>query len=203
MGDELKGFRLSSAQRRGPGPSLVVIGAAAALVIALLLIIFHGGDEEPAPEPFPVQAATATPPPTPSAQIVEQSSEWVTATSPTETPTPVPPIPQLPTAVSRGPRQPTPTPRISECVTFRWNAMQVFSPSAQVMVEVRSVNRCDRDIEALELWFEITGWREGDLIQSVRGHPFDPLRRRRSVITTIGLPGSIDWYDEITVEIVD
>jgi len=65
------------------------------------------------------------------------------------------------------------------------------------------VNRCNRDLGALDLWFEITGWRQGGRVQSVRGHPFDQIRKGRSGIITIGLPGSIDWYDEITVEIVD
>jgi len=88
-------------------------------------------------------------------------------------------------------------------VTFRWSSVQTFSPSAQVKVEINAVNRCGRDIDPLDLWFEVTGWRNGDLIQTARGHPFDPLRRRRSVMTYIGLPGSIDWYDEIRVEIVD
>lgn len=54
-----------------------------------------------------------------------------------------------------------------------------------------------------ELWFEITGWREGAHVQSVRGHPFDEIGPNRSADIAIGLPGSIDWYDEITVEIID
>jgi hypothetical protein len=97
----------------------------------------------------------------------------------------------------------TPTPLPSQCVTHRWSATQVFSPSAQVLVEIQAVNRCKRDFGPLELWFEITGWRQGDRIQSVRGHPFDRIRAGRSGSVAIGLPGSLDWYDEITVEIVD
>jgi hypothetical protein len=71
------------------------------------------------------------------------------------------------------------------------------------MVEIQAFNRCGFDIGPLDLWFEITGWRQGQWIQSVRGHPFDRIRRGSSDFVTIGLPGSIDWYDEITVEIVD
>jgi hypothetical protein len=37
----------------------------------------------------------------------------------------------------------------------------------------------------------------------VRARPFDRIRRRHSGIIAVGLPGSIDWYDEITVEIID
>lgn len=202
MSDQLRGFRVSSAQRGGGWPTPVVVGAVAAFLLAVLLIVFHDR-EEPAAEPTPTPVATAAlaPTSTPSPpRVVEQSSEWVTLDSPQRSPTP---WPALPTIAPRAPRRPSPTPRISQCVTFRWSSIQVFQPSAQVKVEINSVNRCGRDIEALELWFEITGWRDGDLIQTARGHPFDPLRRRRSVITTIGLPGSIDWYDEIRVEIVD
>ena len=202
MSNQLRGFRVSSAQRGGGWPSPVVVGAAAILLLAVILIVFHDR-EEPTTEPTPTPTATAAPAPTltPTApRVVEQNSEWVTLHGPDPSPTP---WPVLPTTAPRTPRQPSPTPRISECVTFRWSSIQVFRPSAQVKVEINAVNRCSRDIDALELWFEITGWRNGDLIQTARGHPFDPLRRRHSVITTIGLPGSIDWYDEIVVEIVD
>jgi hypothetical protein len=51
--------------------------------------------------------------------------------------------------------------------------------------------------------FEISGWRNGALVQSVRARPFDRIRRRHSGIISIGLPGSIDWYDRITVEIIE
>ncbi len=70
-------------------------------------------------------------------------------------------------------------------------------------MEIEAVNRCPRDLGPLDLWFEITGWRQGARVQSVRGHPFDQISKGRSGIIAIGLPGSIDWYDEITVEIVD
>ena len=81
--------------------------------------------------------------------------------------------------------------------------MQIFRPSAQVLTEITAKNNCNRDINPLELMFEISGWRDGGLVQSVRASPFDRIRRRHSGIVSMGLPGSIDWYDEITVEIVD
>ena len=55
----------------------------------------------------------------------------------------------------------------------------------------------------MDLWFEITGWRDGAHVQSVRGHPFEDIGPNRSGNIAIGLPGSLDWYDEITVEIID
>jgi hypothetical protein len=88
-------------------------------------------------------------------------------------------------------------------VSYRWTTAQIFNPSAQVLTEIRAANTCNRDIEPLELLFEISGWRDGALVQSVRARPFDRIRRRHSGIISVGLPGSIDWYDTITVEIIE
>jgi len=148
----------------------------------------------PAPTVVPTRTATAS-------VLVERSSGWVVALAPTATPSPWPTIAAAATATPRP--QPSPTPRTSDCVTSRWSSRQVFRPSAQVLVEIEAVNRCNRDLGPLELWFEITGWRQGSRVQSARGHPFDRIRPGSSGIIAIGLPGSIDWYDEITVEITD
>ncbi len=148
----------------------------------------------PTPTASPSQSATAT-------VLVERSSEWVVALAPTATPSPWPTVAPPATVTPRP--QPSPTPRTSDCVTYRWSSRQVFRPSAQVLVEIEAVNGCNRDLGSLDVWFEITGWRQGSWIQSVRGHPFDRIRRGGSEIIAIGLPGSIDWYDEITVEVVD
>jgi hypothetical protein len=153
----------------------------------------------PATEP-PLPTATASPSPT-ATELPEQTSDWVVVevVEPTVTPWPtLPPPPPRPTR-----RQPSPTPSVTDCVDVRWSARQVFVPSAQVMVEIRAGNRCNRDLEPLDLWFEISGWRDGGLVQSVRGHPFERIRRGSTGIVAIGLPGSIDWYDEVTVEIVE
>ena len=55
----------------------------------------------------------------------------------------------------------------------------------------------------LELWFEITGWRQGGGCSPFAATPSTASGPGSSEIVAIGLPGSIDWYDEITVEIVD
>ncbi len=144
----------------------------------------------------PTRTATAT-----ATVLVERSSEWIVAFAPTATPSPWPTIASAASATPRP--QPSPTPRTSECVTYRWSSQQVFRPSALVLVEITAVNGCNRDLGPLEVWFEITGWRQGNWVQSVRGHPFERIRRGGSEIIAIGLPGSIDWYDEITVEIVE
>jgi hypothetical protein len=129
--------------------------------------------------------------------MVEMSSGWVTTSGERVDPTPWYSEVETPT-----PRPATPTPSIADCVNFNWNSRQVFNPSAQVLVEINAANRCKRSIGTTELWFEITGWRDGAMVQTVRGHPFETIRHRRSGTIAVGLPGSIDWYDEITVEMV-
>jgi hypothetical protein len=69
------------------------------------------------------------------------------------------------------------------------------------MVDVRASNHCGRDLGPLEVWFRVSGYRQGDLVQSVLGHPFDPLPRDGETEVHIVLPGSIDWYDRIEVQV--
>ncbi len=204
MTEELQGFRTSSARRGHSGPSLLTAAVVVVVVLFATLAILHRNRQPPP------QLQSSTPPPMPTVVptrtatatvLVEHGSDWFVALAPTTTPSPWPTIAAAATAAPRP--QPSPTPRIPDCVTYRWSSGQVFRPSAQVLVEIEAVNRCNRDLGPLELWFEITGWRRGSWVQSVRGHPFDRIRRGGSGIVAIGLPGSLDWYDEITVEIVD
>jgi hypothetical protein len=177
----------------------------AAVAIAAVVVLLAVLSREEKPEvaqipltPSPPATPTARPSVTPTATaFVELRSDWVSASAPEATATP------WPTSPPPVRRQPTPTPRVSECVDYRWTTLQIFRPSAQVLTEIKAVNNCNRDLEPLELLFEISGWREGALVQSVRARPFDRIRRRHSGIISVGLPGSLDWYDEITVEIVN
>jgi hypothetical protein len=183
---------------------LAVLAAAAVVVFLVLLAVFYRAPEPPvqtlpptptpAPSPPPTSTPTAIPTATP---IVEFASDWVDVSRPASTPTPWPTIP----APER--REPTPTPSVSECVSFSWSTVQAFIPSAQVLTEIRVKNNCHRDLVPTDLAFEISGWRNGGLIRSVQAMPFDRIRRRHSDIITVGLPGSLDWYDEITVEILE
>jgi hypothetical protein len=170
-------------------------------ILAVILAVLEKEDEtvivEASPTATPSPFPSATPSPT-AIVLVEETSEWLVAAGPEITPTPWPTAPLPPTR-----RPPTPTPRIGQCVDYRWSAVQVFTPSAQVKIDISAVNNCNRDIGPLDLFFEITGWREGGRVQTVRGHPFEAIRRRSSGIIVIGLPGSIDWYDRISVEIVE
>lgn len=202
MDQPSRGYRFSSARRPRRGPSPVVLAAVAIAALAVLLAVISR--EQPPeiaelpPPPIPSPTATATPTPTAAATApIELASDWVTVSTLKDTPTP------WPTSPPPVRREPTPTPRVSECVTYRWTTTQVFRPSAQVLTEITAINNCNRDINPSDLMFEITGWRNGEFIQSVRAMPFDRIRRRHSGIVSMGLPGSRDWYDEITVEIID
>ncbi len=168
--------------------------------LVILLAILH---RKPPPEvvlvpPSPTIPPSPTAPPTATPTVVvELASGWVVASTLEPTPTP------WPTAPAPDRRQPTPTPGVSECVVYRWTTVQIFNPSAQVLTEITATNNCDRDLGPLELLFEVSGWRDGGLVQSVRARPFDRIRRRHSGNVSVGLPGSADWYDEIRVEIID
>ena len=99
-------------------------------------------------------------------------------------------------------RAPPPTLSVSECIAIRWSSGMSPVAFGQVLVEVHAANRCGRDLEPLEVWFEVSGSRRGDIVQSVRGHLFDPLPRDGDGKALIALPGSADWYDEITVVVL-
>jgi hypothetical protein len=204
MEEPSRGYRYSSARRqgRGRGPSPAVFAAAAIVVLLVSLAVFY---RAPEPEVVAVPPTPTSPPPptaaptvTPTAtSIVEFRSGWVEVSKPENTPTPWPTIP-VPER-----RQPTPTPRVSECASFSWSTLQAFIPSAQVLTEIRVNNGCNRDLAPTDLLFEISGWRDGGLVRSVSAMPFDRIRRRHSDIISVGLPGSLDWYDEVTVELID
>jgi hypothetical protein len=197
-----RGYRYSSARRRRRGPSPALLAAVAITALVVLLAVFsrREGPEvvqippTPSPSPTPPAAPIATPTAT---ETVVLRSDWVSASTPEATATP------WPTSPPPVRREPPPTPRVSQCVSFRWTTLQIFRPSAQVLTEIKAINNCNRDLEPPDLLFEISGWRQGALVQSVRAMPFDRIRRRHSGIISIGLPGSVDWYDTITVEIID
>ncbi len=205
MTENTGSFRLSSARRGGPqdNPSLIlaVVLVFAAIVLIVVLAVDDGSDQpaEPTPTPVPTRTAAPNPTRTPTLGFERGESGWVDAAvvmPPTLTPT-MPALEAYPT------RAPKPTPRISQCAAYRYSSYQVFAPSAQVKVDIQVDNRCPYDLGPNNLLFEITGWRAGTHVQSVRGVPFETIRRGRSGDLSIGLPGSIDWYDEIEVVVFD
>jgi len=199
------GFRLSSARRGGPKqnptPILAVVAVLAAITLIVALAVEDESEEPAGPTPTPRVTPTPSPAPTrtPTPGFERAQSDWIDAAvvmPPTLTPT-TPAFEAYPT------RAPRPTPSISECAIYRFSTTQVFSPSAQVKVDIRVDNRCPYDLGPNNLLFEITGWRDGAHIQSVRGVPLETIRRGRSGDLSIGLPGAEDWYDEIEVVVFD
>jgi hypothetical protein len=172
----------------------VVLIIALVVIFELLRTPQKQSIEEPLPTATPTPTVTATPSPTPA----EFSSDYVVV-APTTTPTPW--IPAAPSP--RQPRNPTPTPSASQCIQARYSARQSMSNWATVHVEISATNRCRRVIQPTDVWFRVQGFRQGQLVQTAQGSPFEEIWPNRSTVFGIGLPGSIDWYDEITVEVLD
>jgi hypothetical protein len=206
MNENSSSIRLSSARLKGPEPNPVLPFAVVLVVLSIVLIItFAIRDQDPPPAPVTPPEPSSTPSPLPTASatptpgLVKESSGWVDAAV-VLPPTPSPTTPVYEPEPTRAPR---PTPRISECADYRWSTVQVFSPSAQVKIDIRVNNRCPFDLGPSNLWFDITGIRDGARVQSVRGAPFETIRKGWAGDLSIGLPGSLDWYDEITVVVRD
>jgi hypothetical protein len=98
--------------------------------------------------------------------------------------------------------EPSPTPETPECVAVSYSAGVVPGTLGGVLIDIRAENRCGRDLGPLDVWFWVGGYRNGDLVQTVRGHPFDPIQRDGEGKATIVLPGSLDWYDRIEVRVI-
>jgi len=206
--EESPKIRLSTARRSGPKDNPVLPFAVVLVMLTIVLIVTFAvrdrGSDAPSvavvPTAPPVTpSATPTPTATPTPGVVKHASGWIEAAvvlPPTTTVVPAP-VGLPPTLAPR------PTPSISQCASFTWSSVQAFSPSAQVKIDIRVTNRCPYDLGPDTLWFDITGWRDGGRVQSVRGHPFETIRRGRTGDLFIGLPGSLDWYDEITVVVRD
>lgn len=175
------------------------------ILIIVLIVVLTDRKKEPVATVAPTPTPTATVQPSPTVRatatptIERLESGWVEAEvvlSPT-------PALVLPTSGPQPTRGPRPTPAISQCAEFDWSSSQTFVPSAQVKVDIRVRNRCPYDLGPNNLVFEISGWRDGGRVQSVRGAPFETIRRGRSGDVSIGLPGSETWYDEIVVQVLD
>jgi len=202
----MRGFRTTSGRRPARRAGVSAWAIATVLGLAAVVALVGGLREHrpaPVPEPTAVPGATRSPTATPTAtpELLRRSLTFrlpvPTVPSPTPTATLAPPPPEP----TRPP--PSPTPGASDCLRLGFTTSQVVTPSAQVLVQVDAVNRCGRNFEPNQLWFRITGFRDGDPVRTVGGQPFHRLRRRGSVQVAIGLPGSADWYDHIAVEVLD
>ena len=201
MDNSPSGFHLSSGRREQRSRSGCLIVGGVLFIIALIALfeIVRGDDTPvpPAPTPTP-PAPTATATPSATAAPAEFSTD-VVVLAPTVTPTPW--IPAAPPPPRR--RQPSPTPSASECISASWDAHQSLAAWGNVLVNINATNRCRRVLQPTDVWFRVTGYRDGDLIQTAQGSPFEDIYPGRSTQFGIGLPGSIDWYDEIVVEVND
>jgi hypothetical protein len=180
--------------------------------LAVLLAGACGRTDRATVPPTPTVGATAIPAVT--APAVEPPRAIVPEpTRPAPPPTPmtfsvVVPLEPEPTPTwtrppTPTPRTPTPTPRPSQCLALEWWISEGGAPLGSTLVEVEVTNRCGRDLDAMEVWFEVVGYRGGGAYQSVRGHLFDELRTGREGSTGLVLPCSTDWCDEISVRVVD
>lgn len=128
--------------------------------------------------------------------VVAQLSDWVEVAPPTAT---APPWP-IATPEPRPEPPPRSTPAPASCVEATWSAQQGLGRLGEVLVEIELVNRCGRDLGQLEVWFRVSGYRDGSVVQSVCAHPFETVYPGRWARVTVGLPGSLDWYDRLEVE---
>ncbi len=202
-------FIASSGERR-PRRTLPLgtrIATLTALLLLILLAVFQIARLRHHPPPVvaeplaPSSTPTATSPrrpPTPTPTPIEMASDWVVIQpEATRTPTPLP----TPTPAPEQPRLPTSTPTVAQCVGLRSSASQSSITLGQVLISAELTNHCGRELQPLEVWVSVAGYRQGALVQTAYGHPFDVLTPGHSEEVTIGLPGSLDWYDRVTVEV--
>lgn len=194
-------FSLSSGRRPLPERSGCYLSAAVCAVIALVAVFeLTRGDREPplAPAPTVAPSPTQAPSATPT-RLAEYASGWVTAIAPTVTPTPW--VPAAPAPPQR--REVSPTPSAADCISATYEAEQSLASWGNVMITIRATNRCRRVLQPTDVLFRVSGFREGALVQTAQGSPFEEIWPGRSTDFGVGLPGSIDWYDRITVEVID
>ena len=72
-----------------------------------------------------------------------------------------------------------------------------------MLVQIDVTNRCRYDLGQLDIFFRVTGWRNGGVVQSVLAHPLTTVRRGHTEFVAVDLPGSLDWYDDVTLEVLD
>jgi hypothetical protein len=79
----------------------------------------------------------------------------------------------------------------------------MHSRFGQALVEIQIVNHCRRDLAPTDLYFRVAGYRNGGLVQEVRAHPLETVYRNHVGRVTVGLPGSLSWYDRVEVELIE
>lgn len=207
--EPLRGFRMTTARRppgSGRGPTLRLVVIVVGLLVVLALAVFVHRSQSPGPRyPTPTPRPPATPSPRPTsppeatATPSPTSTPPATPTAPSPTPTPTP----WPTTPPRQRPAPRTTPAPAQCVEVRWSAGGRGSRFGAILIQADLVNRCGRDIGQLEVFLRATGWRDGGVVQSRTTHPLRDIPRNSRVPVAFDLPGSMSWYDEITLEVLD
>ncbi len=198
---------LSTARRR-PIRRRSVAATAIVLVAGIIALIVLVNRPEPPVAPPPVPTVTppptavpASPSPTPSPSPTatpETVGDTVWVPLDEATPTPWPTLPPFPTPTPRR----TAAPSYESCLHYTARAHQSVAAWGQILVDIELENECGRDFEPLDIWFEIMGYRDGAVVQTVRGHPFFRVEDGHSAHLSIGLPGSLDWYDDVEVRLI-
>lgn len=186
----------SSARRRPPSTSSVLLWVVALVVILVVVLVVIRKEPE-APSPIV---------PTPTAVPVEKPVPVVPSPTPTAAPAPTaiptfePDPTPTPTLIPIPTRRPAKVPEESlQCASFRWMITPNMPGLGHNVVEIQVTNNCHRDLEPDDLWFEISGMRDGGLVHNARAKPFEGAKRRGTVTLTVDLPGSVDWYDDIQI----
>jgi len=200
-------YRLSSARRKMSSTGIltpIVILLLLGGIVFLFLVDSKRAPEAVQPEIYPSPTIRALPSPTPApTPSPEPTQVFIFPEEPTPLPTARPTITPTPSPVPEPRRRrPTPKPGLQSCLRYTASAHQSSAAWGNILVEIEVVNHCGRILEPMEIWFEVSGIREGSIVQSVRGHAFDSLWEGRSETVTIGLPGSLDWYDDVRVELL-
>lgn len=202
--------RISSA-RRARNVSLAGRIVLLTVVVIIAVLLVHqvrtpspavSPSEAPLPPASPAAhdrgGLPSPPPPSPTAvAFVERSSDWIVLSAPSPTPT------MRAIAPPARRRRPTPTPPVSQCVVVRWTAHQSLAAWGNVLVDIHAINRCGRKLEPHEIGIWIAGYRDSAVVQTASGTAFNVVYPGRSTNFAIALPGSIDWYERITVEVMD
>ncbi len=207
----LRGFRMTSARRRRERPWLWTVAALLALVVVTAVVVRLRREPPPpvrvarASAVLPATPApTAAPSPTPTPELFELETEVFfeppTAPTPTETAW----IPDPPVTATPRPARAMPRPeRLADCLVVTWTSGQASLRPAHVLIDIAATNRCSRDLAATDVWFRVTGWRQGQIVQTATGALFQTVHRSHTGHVGIGLPGSLDWYDRITLEVLE
>lgn len=177
--------------------TIVIVGLAVAAVVVHLL---RSGIEEPPKTTIHAPPPTPTPSPTPLLPTPTPTPTPAAEASPIAnfppTPTPTPTLAPIPTRRRVGP---TPTPTVGQCLSYRWSMSGATPTLNQIFVQIDATNGCGRKLMPDDIWFEVAGIKDGSAVHWIRANSLEEVWPGRTVRISVGLQGSVDWYDEVRV----